>query len=358
MPNHPTNTEPAILFDLSAKTGGAFHYVACREAFNHVGGLWGWVIQRLGAYSLVRGSLDRASFSKTRELIAAKGSKVVIFPEGEVYSQNDSLLPFQTGVVQLAFWGFEEARRTDPSVDVRLLPVAVRYTFTQDMTREIADAIERLERAVGLKVASSDTNYDRIRRVGERVVAKLESQYELKLPSEASLGDRMDVIKRTQLDRAAQIAKVSLKDGTLAEQMRSVINAVHRVTEDPSGAKTDYDYRLWEEARNHMQPALHELDRLSNWIAVYDGYVASNPSPERMVHLLVRMEKEVLGSVQIRGRQKAHVRLGNPISLAEFEVEYSNDKRATVASVTEQVEESVQALLDELARPDPKVPTS
>jgi len=99
-----------------------------------------------------------------------------------------------------------------------------------------------------------------------------------------------------------------------------------------------------------MQPALHELDRLANWIAVYDGYVASNPTPERMVHLLVRMEKEILGEVVIRGQQLAHVGIGKPISLAERLSAYEADKRATVAEVTHEVESSVQELLNELAR--------
>jgi 1-acyl-sn-glycerol-3-phosphate acyltransferase len=353
LPNHPTNTEPAVLFTLGDRCGMPFHYVACREAFDCAGGIWGWLIQRLGAYSIVRGALDRQSFNMTKQLLASPGSKVVIFPEGEVYSQNDSLLPFQSGVIQLAFWGLEEARKTDPAADVKLIPVAIRYSFVQDMKKEILDSIERLERAVGLRVAREDAEYDRVRRVGELVVGKLEQQFDIEPADGAPLGERMDLVKHTQLERAADIAKVKLKGGSLPEEMRSVINAVHRVTQDDSAVKTDYDRRLWEEARSHMQPALHELDRLANWIAVYDGYVGSNPTPERMVHLLVRMEKEVLGEVVIRGKQLAHVGIGEPISLADRLPAYEADKRATVASVTHEVEASVQGLLNLLASPSP-----
>lgn len=345
LPNHPTNTEPAILFKLGRKVKQPFHFVACREAFDHVGGLWGWLIQRLGAYSLVRGALDRPSFTKTKELLAAPASKLVIFPEGEVYSQNDSLLPFQSGVIQLAFWGLEEARKADPRADIKLLPIAVRYSFVEDMSTAISASIERLERAVGLRVATEDDNYARVRRVGELVVGKLETQFQLKPAEDATLGDRMDLIKRTQLEKAAEIAKVKTKGGPIAEEMRMVINAVHRVTDDSSHAKTDYDMRLWEEARNHIQPALHELDRLANWIAVYDGYVAASPTAERMVHLLVRMEKEVLGEIWIKGKQEAHVALGNPISLAERMEGYQADKRGTVSSVTKEAEAIVQQSL-------------
>ena len=110
-PNHPTNTDPALVFHLSAQVNQSFRYLACREAFDACLGLWGHVIKRIGAHSVIRGTADRASFRATRELLASPASKLVIFPEGEVYSQNDTLLPFHDGVFQLAFWALEDARK-------------------------------------------------------------------------------------------------------------------------------------------------------------------------------------------------------------------------------------------------------
>lgn len=349
LPNHPTNTEPAIVFRFSHRVGEPFYYVCCREAFDKAGGLWGKFVQRLGAYSLVRGALDRPSFSMTRGLLAKPGTKLVIFPEGEVYSQNDSLLPFQSGVIQLAFWGLEDARKAEEGADIKLQPMAIRYRFVEDMGPAILASIARLEEAVGLPIDARAEPYSRVRHVGELVVSKLEHQYGIEPADEARLGDRMDVVKRTQLERAAEIAKVKLRGGILAEEMRIVVNAVHKVTQDPSQAKTPYDRRLWEEARNHIQPAIHELERLANWIAVYDGYVAADPSHERMVHLLVRMEQEVLGKVLIKGAQEAYVRTGDPLSLACYQDAYQQDKRKTVADITMNCETQVQELLHGLA---------
>ena len=70
-PNHPTNVDPCLLFALSKAVETPFHYLACRETFDGLGGLWGKVIQRLGAYSVVRGTADRESFRATRALLAA-----------------------------------------------------------------------------------------------------------------------------------------------------------------------------------------------------------------------------------------------------------------------------------------------
>ncbi|MCO5296885.1 MAG: 1-acyl-sn-glycerol-3-phosphate acyltransferase [Fimbriimonadaceae bacterium] len=348
-PNHPTNNEPAVLFELSKRLERPFFYVCCREAFDYFGGLWGWMLQRLGAYSLARGTLDRASFQTTRMLLGRTGIRLVVFPEGEVYSQNDTLLPFQTGVVQLAFWGLEEALKNGLE-DVVLVPIAVRYRFLRSQRTAIARSLGRLERALGLETGEG-TRYDRLRRIGVEVVDRLTRQFGLEFDDATPLSERMDVLKRTQLEHAARIAGVELRGGSLAEEMRRVLNAVYGVEDPgpPEGASA-YDRRLWGEARAHIAPAVHELDRLQNWIAVVDGYVGEDPSDERMAHTLVRLEVEVLGRRLLGGPTVCAVRVGPSISLAASRERYRADRRGAVEEVAASLESAVQAELDALVR--------
>jgi len=177
-PNHPTNTDPALLFALAKAADVSFHYVACRETFDMAGGLWGKVIQRLGAYSVVRGTSDRESFRATRSILSSPAGKVVIFPEGEVHSQNDTLLPFHSGVVQLAFWAMEDLRKAgEADGSVGLLPVAVRYRFAQDMRHPIERSLQRLERTLNLpsvSTKSASDRYLRLRTVGIAILETLE----------------------------------------------------------------------------------------------------------------------------------------------------------------------------------------
>ncbi|HRK21397.1 MAG TPA: 1-acyl-sn-glycerol-3-phosphate acyltransferase, partial [Fimbriimonadaceae bacterium] len=99
-PNHPTHAEPVVLFHLSRQIETDFYYLSNRESFDRYWGLFGWLLTRTGAYSILRGVPDRESFKFTRKVLAERIAPLVIFPEGEVYSQNDSLLPFQAGVFQ------------------------------------------------------------------------------------------------------------------------------------------------------------------------------------------------------------------------------------------------------------------
>jgi len=355
-PNHPTNDDPALLFALSKAAGMPFYYLCCREAFDHLLGLWGWIIQRLGAYSVVRGTTDRDSFRTTRALLAAPAGKVVIFPEGEMHSQNDTLLPFHAGVVQLAFWALEDLHKAgDPAASVSLLPVALRYFFTEDMTAAIDEALARLERAVRPPDADTEAMpaapYARMRRVGVGMLEVMEAEYGLKTKpagDESDLTPRMNALKSLLLDRAAGLIGVPLPpDATLPERMRLLINAVYAVTHDEAVPRSPYQARVHRQQAARAAPLLSDLNRVANWIAVQDNYVRARPTPERMADTLRRLEIEAFGKASLHGPRRALVRVGEPINLVACYDAYRADKRGTVARVTHELEAAVQCLLDE-----------
>lgn len=351
-PNHPTNNDPVLLFALAKAAGQSFFYLACRETFDLLGGLWGWIIQRLGAYSVVRGTADRESFRTTRQLLASPGGKVVIFPEGEVHSQNDTLLPFHAGVIQMGFWAMEDLRKSGSTDEtIWLLPIAVRYRFVQDMAGPIKESLGQLEKALRLPTETQAEPYARLRRIGVTMLTAMEAEYGLKTKAPAEGEDmtpRMDAVKTMLLERAAALIGETLPaDATLPERMRLLMNSVYAVThEEPGEPRSPYQERLHRQQIARAAPLTHDLNRVANWIAVQDNYVRARPTPERMADNLRRLETEAFGASRLRGRQRALVRVGAPISLAECYNAYRADKRGTVARITDQLEAAVQALLD------------
>jgi hypothetical protein len=349
-PNHPTNTEPALMFHLSRVVRQPFFYLACRETFEPLWGLWGAIIRRVGAFSVVRGTIDRASFRATREMLATPGSKVVIFPEGEVYSQNDSLLPFHAGVFQIAFWALEDLRKAGhKDQPIYILPVALKYRFTRDLMPEIGASLQRLERFTGASSPVHSDVYVRLRAIGEAMLHSLEREYRLAPPKGDdghNLTPRLDAIKEAILERVAAAAGVALPKGdTLPERMRALIYVIETVTREEPQDKTPYDTELRRQQRARAQPLLKDLRRLANWVAVYDGYVASNPTQERIADLLTRLERECFGRARIAGPRVCRIRLGEPIDLRENWASYEAGRRAEVARVTHEVEGRVAALL-------------
>lgn len=348
-PNHPTNTDPALMLELSRRAGMPFHYLCCREAFDHWNGLWGALIQRLGAYSVVRGTVDRASFSFTKEVLAKPGAKLVLFPEGEVYSQNDSLLPFQTGAVQLAIWGREEARKTEPDAQVYLLPCALRYRFLRDVKPVLHHKLADIEEHLKLEKGPSDL-YARMRRVALRVFEDVEREYDLPAQPGGDISPRLQAAKEAALKRAAELFGVEMPRGTLPERMRAVLHQVETAMHDfeeqenenlslenlPSDMENASALR---EKMRETRRAWRDLQRLANWIAVYDGYAEKSPTPEHIAEVIYRLEIEVFGQATHAGMRVAKVRVGHPIALPE------KVSRKELPALTLQLEKAVAELL-------------
>ena len=110
-----------------------------------------------------------------------------------------------------------------------------------------------------------------------------------------------------------------------------------------------YDARLTHDHQARVRPLMTDVRRLARWVAVYDGYVGTITSPERMAETILRLEIEVFGKPSCVGPMKCYGRIGEPIKIADWEAQYAEDRRATVAALTDHFEEAVGGLLREMA---------
>src|SRR5262245_16800447 len=56
LPNHPSETEPVVMGWIARRLSEPFNYVATHEIFT---GYQGWLVRRIGAFSILRGRPDR-----------------------------------------------------------------------------------------------------------------------------------------------------------------------------------------------------------------------------------------------------------------------------------------------------------
>ncbi len=353
-PNHPTLGEPVVMFHLSCKVEQEFYFMTAREVFKEYFGIYGWVIQHIGGYSLERGTIDRESFRKTREILAKRGAKLVVFPEGEVHLQNGTLLPFQSGVFQMAFWGVEEARKAGrPDDPFYIVPVALRYKYPQDISEEIEISLGRLEQFTGAKREGEDDTYMRLRRITLAMLKSLEREYRI-APSKKSddelaedLTDRLEGIKEAILLRVVSAAGLPPPKGeTLIDRMRSLYHQVNQLTHNDPKAPTLYDQELAYNQRERVKPLIKDLNRLSNWIAAYDGYIRENPTQARIADTIIRMEKECFGFPKFNQKRLYRVHIGEPFNLTNCWPAYEKNKRLEVSRVAREIEGRVAELLD------------
>jgi hypothetical protein len=347
-PNHPTGMDPIVLLWLSRHLGQPFHYLAAREVLV---GMKGWFLNQVGAYSVIRGIADRESLRATRKLLAEGDKKIVIFPEGEIYEHNDTLLAFQPGVAQIGFWSLDDMAKAKKEPNLPLVPVAFKYRCSEAPRPAIENALHGLEETLKLSAAGKMPAYQRLRRIGDVMMASVETDFGMKPDPERPLTERVQSFRKAFLERCARVIGTELDAGECpAEQLHHLFVSLREwVGELPDDAN-DYDRRRYERRVEQAEPLFGELQRFQNFIAVTGDYVAQNPTGERFLEVLGRLEKEVYGELRHTAISKdAVVRIAPPIRMEERYETYRGDKRGTVRQVTAELEGQIRGMLQELS---------
>jgi 1-acyl-sn-glycerol-3-phosphate acyltransferase len=345
-PNHPTETDPIVLFWLSRLYRQPFNYLATRETLE---GPRGRLLNQLGVYSVIRGFPDRESLRMTRRLLAEQDRKVVIFPEGNIYELNDQLLAFQTGVAQMGFWALDDLQKAGRPLSLPLVPIALKYCCLGDPAPAIEQGLRALERALGLPPVPALGRYQRLRRAGGEVLARLEREEGLDADPAGDLDPRIAAVRQRVLERVAQAMDAEL-DPTAppATRLHDLFNTLKGwvgVLPDDAG---DYEERRYRHRLEIAAPLFTELHRLQNFIAVTGNYVAAQPTAERFLEVLGCLQWEVFGKVRHRAPLSARLRIAPPIPLELRYQEYRENKRAVVAAVTREMQQAVWSMLQEM----------
>ncbi|MGV2830065.1 1-acyl-sn-glycerol-3-phosphate acyltransferase [Myxosarcina sp. GI1(2024)] len=335
LPNHPTLDDGIVLFLLSARVGQLFHYIIAYEAFQ------GWVgkfLQTIGAYSIRRGVGDRSSIVQTLKLLQQPATKLVIFPEGGCSYQNDTVMPFRSGAIELAFKALAQLAKQETVVpDFYVVPVSLKYLYTSSMSLEIEKTLSRLETA--LKIAPrTDDLYQRLRIVAERILINLENQYGSdRQNTELDWNQRIEKLKELLIEQCE--AKLNLSSGDRLP-LRERVYKIQSVLDS-----TQQELGIPEATREHLYQT---TVRLLNFNAIYDGYVAEYPTAERFLDTLTRLEREVfqINHPPAKGHRKACITTGSPINLKNYFSQYRQNKEEIVQVLNLQLQQTVQQNLD------------
>ena len=347
-PNHPAHEDPAVMFLLSKRLSQPFYYMAAREVFDK--GRFGAVrwkpLPRAGVYSVVRGTVDRDAFRTTRKLLSEGSWPIVIFGEGEISRQNDTVMRFERGIVQMCFWALEDMVKAEVDKPLHVVPVGIKYRYPRDMWDSIDAALARLERHILPPAERTPVDrYDRLRRIGVAIVRTLASEYQYEMDETVSLEMHIERLKDAILSRAEGIMGIQNEADTLT-RTRALKNMVDANVYRDLEQMTEYERKVHGEQLQKFQQFYPDLERLINFISITDGYVAEEPSQERFLDVILRLEREAFGSSEMRGPRVASVRVGEPKNLRDRYEHYRTQKRETVEQITHELETAVQSLVE------------
>jgi 1-acyl-sn-glycerol-3-phosphate acyltransferase len=350
-PNHSHRHDPEVMFLLSCLAGEEFNFIAAREVFDWNKGLNGWFLQHMGCYSVVRGAVDRESFKMTKHLLVEGKKKLVLFPEGEISRQNDVLLPLESGAAQLSFMALDELHKTRPEEPLYIVPVAIKYTYKNDLTQLLFDLIARVEARLGIDNSKEPSLYKRTRAASEVILKTLEEEYDLKSAPDADLNSRIMGLKSHILKTMADVLHVTLSEGgSHLDWVRILRNTLDDFIYADEEELPPYQKKIHEEKAEKIKSFYHDLDRVVRFIAIYDGYLSPPITQERLLSVLELIESEIFDQARIKGPRLILLTIGKPINLLDYYAEYKKSKKAVIENLRSQMSEQLFAMLTEADR--------
>ena len=350
VPNHPSRADPHVLFALSTRYGERFRYMCARETFDRkIAGLKlrGFFMTRLGVYSVVRGAVDRDSFRLTRETLAKEARKLVIFGEGEISHQNETIMPFESGIVQFGMWALNDMEKAGNLKPLYLVPVGIKYVYRNDMWDQIEEALANLERSVLPDPADRPTDlYDRVKNVGGCLLTILAREYHLRFDEGATLNDRILQMREHILSQMESFLELSPQsDRNPLRRVRAIQNRIDEEIYRDVDEMTEYERGVHAQRVDKSRQFYTDVRRIVNSIAIYEGYIGEDPSQERFLEVITRLEVEVYGRSNVKGPLDAFLRIGTPKNLLDSYETYKKQKRQTTQQITLELETDVQNII-------------
>ena len=360
-PNHSFHYDSYVLGHAAHEVARPFHVMAAWQVFHAATPFHRFIMQRSGCFSIDRESADLGAFKRAVEILRSHHCPLVIFPEGDIYHTNDRVMPFREGAAAIAL---SAAKRTDKPIVV--IPAAIKCRYVTDPTPGLLDLMSRLEQSLHWRPHTHLPLPERIYRFAEGLLALKELEY-LGRHQTGTVQFRTASLIGHLIDDQERRHNIEKRTGTVPERVKELRRhhierlstsgegeapAEPREVRMPSDSAAPQERRpptthpkLDEAARQQLERDMEDLFFVIQLYSYPGDYVAEKPSIERIAETLDKFEEDVL-RVRYptpRGTRHATVCFGEPIPLAN-----ERTSRDATAALTTQLEQRVQALLDQV----------
>jgi len=334
LPNHPTHADASIMLEAVRKAKLRVSIMAAYDVFLR-GKLDAFVMQSLGAFSVDREGSDSRSMKQAIATLDRGKRALVIFPEGNVYLENDRVAPFNAGAAFLAL----KAAGQLPSSRVVVVPVSIKASYVEDVRPVVAARLAALAKQLDVAIPEAATPLEALRVVGVAALARNLKHRGVEPPAaedHPTLKSMIDEAAGRVLDQLESQLELSPKprDG-VADRVRRARRVIHEVRTDPDRQVDHAAATGWADQA-----------MLAFRIASYGGaYVASRPTVDRIAETTEKLEEDLYRRmVEPMGRRVAVVRFGPLLDLSPWAGQ--RKQRAAVQKITAEAEGRVLAGLD------------
>ncbi|WP_254512606.1 lysophospholipid acyltransferase family protein [Anatilimnocola floriformis] len=331
-PNHSFHYDSYVMIETAHRVGQPFHFLSAWQVFAMSKPYEQRVLQWHGCFSINREAADLKAFKQSVDIVANSPQPLVVFPEGDIYHSNDHVTPFRDGAAAIAMSAAKKADRK-----VVCIPAALKCFYVKDPSDDLTKVMTRLEERMNWKPRTGKPLAERILAYADGLLALKEIEY-IGKQQNGSIPERIQNLANHVLSKHEQTYEVKSNGAIVPERVKEVRRAVIKLLEQE---------KITEEARRPLVDAMEDMFFVVQLYSYPGNYLHENPPLERIAETLDKFEEDVLGQAfpGIRGERRAIVRFGPPI-----EIPKERGARDAVQQLTDQLEKSVQGLLDGINR--------
>jgi len=340
--NHSDEMDPRICIELARRCHRRFTYMVNAEAFEEWHGLYGWLLQHLGDFSVERSGNDQTARHYAIDVVKKGRDALVMFPEGEISYLNDLVQPFKTGVVHLGLQTIMETRQINSSWTAYLLPIAIKYYYRKPIGLILAKKIRAIEKRLLIQI-----NFFTFQEKIIRIMAKILKRQEL-ISRGQTISEQLTWLEeQIRLTQEALLAKAEtkypqLKVNPQAQLIDRAQKMIFFLREQLSREKL-----FSSETRIQITKDIKVLKKVIQMAGWQPQYIGLGPSEERLAETVMKLEREVfqLKTPHPLGDRDCLVRIGTPLDLGPYVEAYQKNPSTLARRIAEELRNSIQLLL-------------
>lgn len=334
-PNHSTRSDPHILTESTRRIGFPCVFMAAYDVFlrskSHR-----YILQKSGSFSVNRDAPDRRAIQQAIDTLQSPDASLTIFPEGNVWYQNDRIHPFLPGA---AFIAFRSLRKVEPNAGpLWIVPTSVKATFIKDDSLLIRNELRGFCKAQKIEVPDDLSPIDLVTHIGvELLKRKTGEDFD-----ESNPQIHVDnILKGLSADMEIELEP----DRAFFDHFSRLRSKIHSYLAN----EDKHDISLLEKARDWNKKAM-----LAAKIYAYtDGYLADNPTVDRFGERVTNLIEDYSGVLaKPLSRRHVHVRFHDPVQVNDY-IKKNGSRSDAVKSLTATLESTVQSGIDQFNQANP-----
>jgi hypothetical protein len=263
------------------------------------------------------------------DILAKESRPLVMFPEGVVSRTNDHINPLLEGTSFIARGAAKKRAAATPPGQVVVHPMAIRYRFGGDVRLAVEPVLTDIEHRLSWQPQKQLSLEHRIAKVGVALLALKEIEY-LGQPLAGTIAERLPKLIDGVLGPLEKEWLKGVQSAHVLERVKKLRSAVV-----PDMARQDMPHE--ERARRWRQLADMYV---AGQLACYPpSYLASAPTPERLLETVERYEEDLTDTTRI------HAPLAATVTMGEAIVVHPNRERGSDDPVLVGIETQLKSML-------------